>query len=112
MSEETHKLVRIVRGVSRYVLTVLWIASGVAKLVGLSNFEDVLFTHGVLSMRAISLAWIVPVVEIVLGAAIFISGGKAGLVTVRRLAGAASAMLLAAFCIYISRVPAEIFKTV
>jgi hypothetical protein len=106
------KLLRVAGVAARYVLTVLWIASGAAKLVGLSNFRAVLDLHGVLSDRAISWAWIVPALEVVLGGMIFVAGAKPRFVRWRRAAAAGSAALLVLFCVYIACVPEETFKTV
>jgi hypothetical protein len=106
------KLLRAASGAARYALTVLWLASGLAKLVGLANFRSVLELHGVLSGRAISLAWAVPVSEVVLGVVIFAAGTKPRVGVWRKAGAAGSAALLVLFCIYISRVPEATFRSV
>jgi hypothetical protein len=105
------KAFAIAQATGRHVLTILWVASGAAKLFALKTFETILSNHGVLSDRAIDLAWIVPVIELTLGILVFGSRGPR-LAHVRRAAAVASTVLLIIFCIYIAQVPADIFRTV
>jgi hypothetical protein len=106
------KLLRILPTAAAYVLTVLWLASGLAKLIALDTFKVVLLNHGVLSDRAIDLAWIVPGIETALGLAIIVAHAGRGLPALRRVCAAVSVVLLVVFCFYIARVPEEIFRTV
>src|SRR4051812_21374233 len=95
-----------------YVLTILWLASGLAKLIALDTFKTVLEDHGVLSDRAIALAWIVPAVEAALGLGIIVALAGRGFPRVRGACAVISAGLLAVFCFYISRVPEQVFQNV
>jgi hypothetical protein len=94
------------------VLTVVWVGAGGAKLLAVPTFQGVLDAHGVLSDAAIERAWVVPVVEVLLGGLIFVVGAKAAYPRLRRVAAVGSAALLAVFCVYIAQVPEAVFKAV
>jgi hypothetical protein len=111
MAERPSKLDALQRGVC-LVLTVVWVGAGGAKLLAVPTFQGVLEAHGVLSDAAIAWAWVVPAVEVVLGALIFVVGAKAAYPRLRRVAAVGSAALLAAFCVYIAQVPEDVFKSV
>jgi hypothetical protein len=112
MTSGRAKLWRCGQAACAYLLTILWTASGLAKLIALPAFRAILQDHGVLCERAISLAWAVPMVEVLLGAATFVAFRTQRGQPLRRIVVTASVVLLAAFCAYVSRVREDVFQTV
>jgi hypothetical protein len=101
---------RIHRGLS-LVLTVVWLGAGATKLAGLNAFQGVLEAHGVLPDRVIRQAWVLPVVEVLIGTGLFVGGGRPLRPRVLVAAAVASAALLLGFSAYILRVDPEVLKT-
>jgi uncharacterized membrane protein YphA (DoxX/SURF4 family) len=96
----------------RLALAIVWISAGATKLLGFSSFQQVLYDHGLLSYEAIQLAWVLPILEVVLGAAVLAVGGSPRFPALRRATGGFSAGLLLLLSTYILLLPEEVFRTV
>lgn len=112
MTRVSARPIRFLPTAAAYALTVLWLASGLAKLFVLDTFRAVLDNHGVLSDRAIRLAWVVPALETALGLAIIVARAGRGFPRIQKACAVVSGALLVGFCIYIAHVPEDIFRTV
>lgn len=83
----------------------VWLTAAIGKLVDLDSFRAAIATHALLPFPA-ALAWIVPVVELLLGAFLVLTSQSRGGRRNGALLFAPSLVLLAAFGVYITVLPA------